>query len=744
MRGIRGGQPLPDANAALLVSGGSPSRARSARRRALQVELDRAQPGRDTHNIAVDDRLTDLPSASVESAGNEAWLAADGDPNTAWRGASGAGPWGWAIPFQRPVHVGLIRMFAGDTAAEGVPAAYRWEYAEPTAGTCPSPEARTWRPVLDGAVDDRDPNEWVYGPKEVHAQRQVLFTNIEACALRLSVSATDGGAGPVLREVSLYASARNLAEAPGARAEASSIGAESGGDASGAIDGSYERFWQGAPDGHPWSLEVDLPAPRTVDRLSLVLGRDATLVPYADRPGHAFAAADFPTRYRVETRPSTDAPWQPLVEADPPQDRGVLLPVRRRLIRFRKPRVVQAVRMVIDAATSKAGVEASGTTPIVRELGLYEATDNRPVILEPLFLSVDANPAALAHRRVAGRPAPIDGSFARDFSHRLQRIVAGYRRDSAWPADAHRPRDASAGRFQAIIEADDPQLDEPLLSAMSPPPVVLLSGGSGWEYAPTTSGEQTPDGRFQWDPVATAHEPNRGLGQLAGAVRDRVAPFIGFCGGAQNLMLLTARAAFGDLACSQRTCPSHEQLIDAVLARNNNQAIRAAEGNPKWDERAHWADKAAHDPDRPTVHFEPSDPLFSTLAGPSHRDTSRQLPMLHGDMVRLSAIDHLHEGLVVAAWTDYCHPWVKAGGPEPTSPDPDQPGSRCVRIPQAFHSIDRNRLPIIGFQFHPDAKDLRRLMPGAPPDSWGDALNVFANAVDLAIDGYLRATWPNS
>ncbi len=743
-RNLPGGPAMPDAHAAASLSARAPARALAARERALQTELDQAPLGRDTHDIAVDDRLTGLPSATVEHAGNHAWLAADGNPNTAWRGTNGTGPWAWTIPFLHPVHLGLIRLFAGDTAAQGVPAAFRWEYVEPAADGCPAPASRTWRPVPDGAVDDREPNEWVYGPKTIHAQRQVLFTNLDACALRLSITATDDGLGPVLREISLYQSARSLTEDPGARAEASSIGPESGGNASGAIDGTYESFWQGAPGQHPWSLQVDLPAAHTVDRVSLLLGRDATMVPYPDRAGHAYAASDFPTLYHIETRPSADAPWQPLAEGDPPRAHGAPLPVRRRLVRFREPRVVQAVRLVIDAATGKTGAASSAAAPVVRELGLYDAADTRPVISEPLFLSVDTNPAALAHRRVGARPAPIDGSFARDFSRRLRRIVEGYQRDSAWPADDHRPRDASAGRFQAIIEADDPQLDEVLLSSISPPPVVLLSGGSGWEYSSTTSGEQAPEGRFRWDPVATAREPNRGLGQLAGAVRDRVAPFIGFCGGAQNLMLLAARGAFGDLACTQRVCPSHQRVIDEVLARNDNQAIRGPEGNAKWDERAFWADKSQRDPDRPTVHFDPSDPLFSTLAGPSGRDTTRQLPMLHGDMVRLSAIHRLADDMIVAAWTDYCHPWVKQDGPEPTSLDPSHPGWRCVRIPHAFHSADRDRLPLIGFQFHPDAKDLRRLMPGAPPEARGDALNVFANAVDLVIDGYLRSTWPQS
>lgn len=713
----------------------------AVRRRALEAQRRAAPPGRDTHNVALDDSLVELP---VAAGAGDAWLAVDGDPSTAWKAEDGPGPWVWTLPFSRPIHLGLIRTYAGDNATVGVPSAWRWDYLPADRGRCAAASDSSWTPVPNGAFDDRDPNEWVYGPRSVHAQKRALFANVDACGLRLNVLATDGGHGPVLREISVYQGARSITLDADTKATASSSDRAGGSRSSGAVDGTYERYWRGVMGQGPWTLQVDLAHPHDVDRLSFVLGSDATQVSHADRPGHAYSVAWYPKRYIVETRKSPDAPWERLHEADPPARGDTLIPVRRRLVRLHQHRIVQAVRLVIDEATDPFGRSwGPASAPEVREIGIYETSDPRPVLTEPVFLSVDVNPSALTHRwRDWGRAD--DSSFARDFAHRLRRIVEGFDADSAWPADAHRRRDASAGRFHERIEADDPQLDEALLGAQSPPPVVLLSGGGGWEFGDATSDPSTPPGKFRWNPVAKAGERNRGIGQLAPAVRDRVAPFIGFCGGEENLALLAARSAFGDLNCDDRACPAHQALIDAVLARNNNELIRGPEADPKWDERAFWADKPAQDAARPTVHFLPSDPLFSTLGAGAGRNSTRQLPMLHGDMVRSSAFSAILSDFAVAAWTDYCHPWVNRSGPEPTWPDPDDPDSACVRIPHAFHSKDADRMPIIGFQFHADGKDLPRLAPGAPPDSAGDALNSFANAIDMVIDGYLRAYWPHA
>lgn len=713
------------------------------RRGALIQSLAGTPAGRDTHNIALDARFSRLPVASSEMPNEPAWLAVDGDPNTAWRAPAGTGPWTWTMPFAVPVHLGLIRMFAGDTAADGVPAAYRWEVLPSQGRGCSETPSDAWVTLPGGAIDDRDPNEWAYGPKDVHAQKQVFFTDADACALRLTIVATDGGKGPMVREVSLYQSARSLTHEAGVEVSATSTSGRAGSSLGGMIDGAYEKFWEGEPGKGMWTVEVSLPAARKADRLWLELGENATLIPYSDRAGEAYSVAGMPLQYAVQTRTAPDAPWKDLPEASPPAEQGRPLPVRRRLVHF-APREVQAMRIAIDGATNSSGaVSDLHSAPVIRDLALYEASDARPAITEPLFLSVNTNPAALVHGMKRKRRT-VDGSFARDFSHRLRRIVSGFERDSAWPADAHRQRDAHAGRVNEIIEADDPQLNKALLSAMAPPPVVLLSGGGGWDFAPWTSPEGTPAGRFHWDTLSDATDPNRGIGQLTDAVRDRVAPFLGFCGGEQNLALLVARGVVNATACHDGVCPSNQSLYDAVLARNNNQAIRGDQGNPAWDERAFWTDKAAKDSRRPRVQFDPTDPLFQSLAGVQGRRSTRELPSLHGDMVRWSAFSSLLSGLKIAAWTDYCHTWVRGDGPEPTTLDPTAPRKRCVRIPHAFRTTDDRRFPLIGLQFHADGKDLQRLMPEDPSDARGDALNVFANAVDLAVESYLRVWWPGA
>jgi hypothetical protein len=153
--------------------------------------------------------------------------------------------------------------------------------------------------------------------------------------------------------------------------------------------------------------------------------------------------------------------------------------------------------------------------------------------------------------------------------------------------------------------------------------------------------------------------------------------------------------------------------------------------SPRTAANLFWADKAGRDTRHPVVFFDPSDPMFSTLSRPPRRQATSRLPMLHGDMVRYSAFSPVLDDMVVAAWSEYCHPWVSDNGPEATYPDPRHPGWRRLRIPQLFHARVLDRRPVIGSQFHPGAKDLRGLAPDAPPEARGDAWNVFANAIDL-------------
>ena len=228
------------------------------------------------------------------------------------------------------------------------------------------------------------------------------------------------------------------------------------------------------------------------------------------------------------------------------------------------------------------------------------------------------------------------------------------------------------------------------------------------------------------------------MGQLADDVRDRVAPFLGLCGGAQILGVLEA------LGSSTTTADVAEQaLYDSLVIRNTNEPRVGIAHDKNLIERGWWYDGPELDAKRPVIFFDAKDSLFETLAGSRLQFASRSFPSSHYDMLRLTSFSTRLSALRVSAWSDYCHPFVKASGPEPTFPDPLDPRSRCVRIPQAFHSRDRDRFPIVGFQFHPEQRDLPRLAPGATGDERGDAMNAFANAVDLAVDGWLKLTWPN-
>lgn len=711
------------------------------RRLAHQRHQGQGQQLRDVHNLAWDDTLVGLAMASSSLADASASLATDGDSATAWRGDPAAGRWEWTLPFRRVVHLGLLRAHWGDSATRGVPSSYRWEYLTAIQGKC-TPEAR-WAVIPNGIHDDRHPNEFVHGSKTVHAQRQFLFADVDACGVRAVIEAMDGGAAPVLHELAIHESASSITRQPGIEVVASSHGpAVDPSSGAGILDGVYETLWAGEKGAGRWTIEVHLPAVHTVDRIVLVLGYDAVTVPRPRGTGRSFAGAYMPLRYSVETKPLADAQqWEAVEEAAPPIVDGNPLPVRRRLVHLREPRQVAALRMVVTEATGLWGeTDAAVAAPVVRDIGLYKAGDLRPVIREPLFLSVNANPSALTHTFKGGE-AYHDGRFARDVYHRLRRVIVGFDADTRWPADASRKRDAGTGRFLEAIEGDDPTLMSPLLVAMSPPPVLLLSGGSDWDFADTTAPFANKPTAWGWDPLAPATDSDRGMGQLGDALRNRRAPFIGFCGGAQILALLEAGPA---LQARQDTLGDGSNAYDGLLLRNDNVPIRGLAVDKRRIERAWWHDPESADSMRPSIEFDSQDPLFATLGGSDKRGVTRELPSSHYDMIRASSFSTLLTKFAVSAWSWYCKPWVSATGPEPTRDDPDRPGQRCVRIPQAFHTTDPSTYPVVGFQFHPEQRDLKRLASGSPPEARGDALNVFANAVDLAIDAYLRIYWPGS
>ncbi len=657
-------------------------------------------------NVAVDDRVTRAPWATSEAEGAPASAAFDGDLETAWRGGEGTS-WELTLPFRRVVHLGFVRVVFGDDARAGVPAEYRWEVQPPVAGRC-----EPWGLYhVVARRHDRDGNEFLYGPKDVHARRQALFLSRDACALRLVVSVMEGSR-PVVRELEVRESAPSLLAEATVDAPPSVEGSLWRSDPKALVDDEYETAWAGSPGG-PWRATLTLRAPVWADRLSMTLGVDAVTVPRRPGPGRSFSASSAPVGYRFFTAGDDDDALVALPEADDPSVPGL----RRRVVRF-APRPVKRLVLEIPRATDADGRESSVGFPIVRGLGLYAASDERPVLGEPWFLSVNANPAA-ATRDAKGGEAFVDGLFARETAVRLTRIVAGFDRESRWPAEPTRPRDASTGRFLEAIEGDDPSLSARLLLGGGAPPVVFLSGSLDWEYD-AVSGRSSKRGHYLWDVRERADTLDRGMGQLADVTRARAAPFVGFCGGAQILALLEAGWV----------------PFDEVVIRNSNQPIRGLIQRAGVFERAWWSDPERADASRPTFVGVPGEPLFDF--GTSRR-VSRQLPSSHGDMVRASAFSSLLSGLRVAATTDLCGDFVDPDGLEPIRRRED--GVACVTVPQAFRGSTSGHA-LIGLQFHPEQRDLSRLAPGMPDDARGDALNVFANALDLVWDGYLRESWP--
>lgn len=679
-----------------------------AERRADALRAERSRGGRRVvTNVAVDDALTGEPYATSETDEGPAAAAFDGDPQTAWRGGAGK-EWELTLPFRRTTHLGFVRVLFGDDAATGVPAEYRWEVQPPVKGRC-----ETWG--LWHVVErrhDQDGNEFLYGPKDVHALRQSLFLDRDVCGLRLVVSAMAGSA-PVVREIEARESSPSVLRDATVEAPPSAEGPIWRTDPAALVDGVYETAWAGAPGG-PWRIVLRLPGPVWVDRLSMVLGADAVTVPRSPGPGRTFGAAHFPLGYRVLTSAGDDEPLVPLEEAGDPGVPGL----RRRLVRF-APRPVKLLALEIPRATDADGVPSALGSPVVRDLGLHAADDPRPVLRDPWFLSVNANPAAASHEKKGGEAA-VDGLFARDLAHRLTRVVAGFDRESRWPAEPKKPRDASSGRFLEVVEGDDPSLDAPLLLAGGQPPVLFLSGSLDWEFDSSSRRSELKPGHHRWDVRERADSADRGMGQLATLARARAVPVVGFCGGAQILALLE----------------SPDAPLDAVVIRNDNGPIRGViRRKDGVFERAWWSDLEASDATRPSFVGAPFDPLF-WFGTP--RNVSRQLPSSHGDMLRATAFSSLLSGLALSSTTELCESYVSPGGLEPTKLRAD--GVACVTVPQAFRSRTRGQA-LVGFQFHPEQRDLARLAPGMPKDARGDALNVFANALDLVWDGLLEETW---
>jgi hypothetical protein len=550
------------------------------------------------------------------------------------------------------------------------------------------------------------------------------FVDANACGLRLVIDRTNAGP-PVLREVQAIESAADVLLG----GAASDDGAYPGFDAAGAFDGTYARRWAGEPGKSRWTLRVDLREPQPIDRIRLVLGFDATSTP---RPGsgRSYVMAWAPIRYSLEV--SEDGKRFVSLATEPLRADGAILPLRRRLVTLSEPRAIRAVRLVMAGATGSTGLPEDGAVPVVREIAAYRADDKRPILAPPWVLSVNANPAGES-KTTPGGELTNDAYHAKFLQGRFAQLLPRLRRDDRYaralgnygePLDA--PPSEEAGEVLESIEGDDPQLDGQLLAQSSPPPIAVLSGSNDWDYAAETGPDREHPKRWHWDPLRDAR--SGGMGQLAPAVRGRVAPFVGFCGGAQILALLEAKRTEGESLEDDR------RMIDQVLRRTSGHPIRGF-ASPLEVERAWPGDPHP----RAQIQFLPSDPIFADLAGPSRRSTTQALPESHADAVRPDAF--LAGGPLqrfdLLATSAFCAPGVVAASPlDGVFANPSGPGW-CDTVPEAFRSKDRS-WPVIGAQFHAEQRDFAVPGPGDPPESVADPRLFLAGAYEQIVDAYVK------
>jgi hypothetical protein len=673
-----------------------------------------------------------LAVRAADPTGDQARLAVDGRDDTVWVGRPGESRWMWSAAFANPVHLGLVRARFGASPTSGVPTDFRWEVRRPPSATaCPAARAAAgpndaneandeWVP-LDGAADDQT----VAADGTAQPTRRSWFVDADACGLRLVVDRTNAGP-PVLREVQAIESAEDVLRA----AHASDDGSYAGMPAADAIDGTYAHRWAGVPGKGRWTLRVDLDAPAAIDRVRLVLGFDATSTP---RPGsgRAYAVAWGPIHYTLET--SEDGRRFVPVASEPVREGGGVLPLRRRLVRLADARPIRALRLVMVGATGALGAPDPAAAPVVREIAAYRADDPRPILAAPWVLSVNANPSAES-RLEPGGEVTNDAYHAKFLQGRFARVIPALRRDDRFsralglfgePIDAP-PRD-EAGEVIESIEGDDPILDSQFLAQSSPPPITVLSGSNDWDYAPETGPDAKAPRRWHWDPLRDAR--SGGMGQLAAAVHRRVAPFLGFCGGAQILGLLEARAS------EAATGGDDRQLIDRVLKRTSGHPIRGF-ASPIDVERAWPTDPH---PPRAKIQFVSSDPLFADLAGAFGRSTTQALPESHSDAVRADAflVGAPLDRFQIVATSAFCAPDVIAAGPhDGVFPNPNGAGW-CDTVPEAFRSRDAS-WPVIGAQFHAEQRDFATPAPGDPPESTADARLFFDATYEAMVDAYVR------
>jgi hypothetical protein len=667
-------------------------------------------------------RAPDVAISPSDPTASDARMAVDGRDDTAWAGRAGEASWRLAFVFGRPVHLGLLRAHWGESPTSGVPTEFRWEVRRPT------PDGR--KCVVQAANDDEwvrvkgteaSPSSWEN--LAARPTRRSWFVDENACGLRLVVDRTNSGP-PVVREVQALESATNVLT--GGRV--SDDGAYPGFRADAVVDGAYETRWAGSAGKSRWKLRVDLAESQTIDRIRLVLGFASTGVP---RPGtgRGYALTWAPIHYVLEV--SGDGKHFAPIAYEPVRADGTVLPLRRRLVTLAEPRKVRALRLTMTGASGGAGVLEPGAVPVVRELAAFRADDPRPILAAPWILSVNANPSGQSHWTPGGEIAN-DAYYAKFLQVRFGALWPALRADDRFARSLgargewlDAPASGNAAEVLESIEGDDPELDAQLLAQSSPPPIVVLSGSNDWDYAPETAPAEGHPMRWHWDPLREARRG--GMGQLAVAVQNRVAPFLGFCGGAQILALLEAH---------NPEAASDEDLrtIDRVLQRTSGHPIRGFA--PPTDLYRAWPTDPS--PLRAEIRFVAEDQLFSDLAGPRRRTTTYALPEWHSDAVRPDAFlrGGLLERFALVATSAFCAPDVARNPKDGAFRDPSGT-SWCTTVPEAFHSRDR-AWPIVGAQFHAEQRDFSSPAPGDPPESIADARLFLAAAYEEAVDAYER------
>jgi hypothetical protein len=661
-----------------------------------------------------------------------ATLPLDGRGETAWRGAHGAAEWTWRAAFHQPEHIAVLRATFGAGTTSGVPTEMRWEVLPPHAGACDLGDDAPYE-TIEGTAESPAPKPGTPTGLTVDAEatRRSWFVDVDACALRFVVDKTNGGA-PVIRELAAIEGARDVLR----DGTASSDGDMAGFPASNAIDGTYARRWVGAPGAGKWSLVVDLPEPEPIDRVRVVLGFSGAGQPRngpAQGIGLSYGIAWGPVRYTIEG--SEDGKHFSPIASAPTRDDGTIIPLRRRLVRLPKPRTLRAIRLAIVGATGATGAPDGRSMPVVRELQAFRADDARAVIPPPWILSVNANPSIGAHYQRGGEKAN-DAYYAKFLQQRFQVVMPLLARDDRYarmlgfkgevlPAAPTQYE----GESIETIEGDDEQLEPALLAGSSPPPITILSGSNDWEYASYTEWD-TSSGhkRWHWDPLADAWLG--GMARLGPAVKGRVAPMLGFCGGMQLLALLEAASS------EAPTSPEDDaKTIDAIVRRTDGRPVRGY-ASPNEFERA-WP---GEDAPRDVISFDAHDPVFADLTSSSHRTVTREFPESHVDALRPDAFlpGGPLERFTIVASSDFCGAEVTDGGPKDRAfPSPDGKGM-CTKIPEVYESTG-GRYPIIASQAHTEhPRDFPKAADGDPPEAVADPQLFISGAYEAIVDAYVR------